>query len=387
MLFWQIDRKQRINRNEAYARAEAERLREEERFAKQREEDERIRKERMEAMAKDDAVRILQRWVGREETSLKELIEECKIKLDMLNVDERSLDDELAALEKEEVRKAEDAKRRSIKRRDKVDRVDALLSSPTLNRLSNTYLGESLHVTLADFRSHIGNLVKISDEKTRRYAENRAKYQKSVKDADKEVDRLTREAGHQLEVYEGKQTGNVKYLRKRVESLREEIAKLEHKEKITTLNKSEKTRLKSLCEQLPIYESQLNSSETTSSLGAATKTLHKVNIAEANARRTYDTALSVRQDDDNAVEAEINREIDIFNAAKLYEVRAMDRIRDAMKQRGIALFEKKAMAEKKLKYLGDAVVNLDMLKADEVEQLRKKMAQKLSDGMTFEVRD
>ena len=370
-------------RAEEYCRAEIEQRREEERQEKARQEDERIRRERMAALAKEDAVILLQRYVSREGSRLRDEIEECKLKLQAIDIDQKILSDELLALEKEEELKAADAKKRKIKRRDANERVEALLKSPTLNRLANSYLGEDLSDDLAKFKSHIGNLTRMNDEKTRRYAQNREKYQKAIEANDAEVDRLGSEASTRLAEARAKLSANVDAARKRVEELRERIAKLEKKARLTTLNMNEKADLRSSREQLNIAEAQLTSAETTANLGMANKSHLDLTFAETKARRSGDTALSVRIDDDNAVESEMNREADIYNAVKMYEAGSLDRVRDAMQRSKALLSDSLSSAEKKLKYLSESTENLDMLNAEEIETLRKNIAKKLSDDITF----
>ena len=382
--FYMINEENRKRRAEEYQRAEIERKREEERMEKARKEDERIRKERMAALAKEDAVTMLQRYVTREENNLKDTIEECKLKLQSIDVDQQSLSDELLALEKEEELKAADAKKRKVKRRDANERVEALLRSPTLNRLANSYLGEDLSDDLAKFRSHIGNLTRISDEKTKRYAQNREKYQKSIADNDADVDRLGNEASAKLSEARAKLDANVNAARKRVDDLRGRIEKLEKKAKLTTLNMKEEKDLRSWREQLNIAEAQLTSAETTANLGTANKAHLDLTFAETKARRAGDTALAVRMDDDNAVEAEMNRESDIYNAVKQYEMRSLDRIREAMQRSRISIAERLSASEKKLKYLAGSIANLDMLNAEEVEALRKGIAKKLAEDVAFD---
>lgn len=382
--FYMINEENRKRRAEEYQRAEIERKREEERAEKARQEDERIRKERMAALAKEDAVMMLQRYVTREENNLKDTIEECKLKLQSIDVDQQSLSDELLALEKEEELKAADAKKRKVKRRDANERVEALLRSPTLNRLANSYLGEDLSDDLAKFRSHIGNLTRISDEKTKRYAKNREKYQKSIETNDAEVDRLGTEASAKLSEARAKLNANVNAARRRVEDLRGKIEKLEKKAKLTTLNMNEKAELRSWREQLNIAEAQLTSAETTANLGMANKSHLDLTFAETKARRAGDTALAVRMDDDNAVEEEMNREADIYNAVKLYETRSLDRVREAMQRSRISITEHLSASEKKLKYLAGSIANLDMLNADEIEALRKGIAKKLAEDVAFD---
>ena len=383
-IFYMVSEENRKQREEYYQRQEIERQREKEQMEKARQEDERIRKERMEALAKEDAVLMLQRYITREESNLKDTIEECKLKLQSIDIDQKSLSDELIALEKEEELKAADAKKRKIKRRDQNERVDALLSSPTLNRLANTYLGEDLSALRAEFRGHIGTLTKMSDEKTRRYAQNREKYQKSIVESDAEVTRLTENATRKLGEASARLNANVEVIRSRVERLRGSIAKLEKKAKLTTLNQNEKNELRSFREQLNIAEAQLTSAEATAGLGSANKAHLDVTVAETKARRTADTALSVRMDDDNAVEAEANREIAIFNAVSQYKSRSLDRIRAAMQQAAFAVSERKSLAEKKMRYLAGSINNLDMLNSKEVEALRKRIAKELADGVVFD---
>jgi len=384
-IFYIVCENNRKDREEAYRRAQVERQCEEERQEKQRQEDERIRKERMSALAKEDAILMLQRYITREESGLKDTIEECKLKLQAIDIDQKSLSAELTALEKEEELKSADAKRRKVKRRDKTERVDALLSSPTLNRLADTYLGEDLSAIRAKFRSHLKNLTQMSDEKTRRYAENKAKYQKTIEDSDAEVTRLTERASQQLSEARKNLGENSAVIRRRLEGYLAEMAKLDAKKKRTTLNMNEEKRLTQLSELLvPATEAQLTSAEATEGLGTANKAHLDVTAAETKARRTADNALSVRMDDDNAVEAEINREIAIFNAASDYEVMSLGRICDAMKQRRMTVADRMSVAEKKLKFLAESVNNLDMLNADEVEALRKRIAQKLSDDVMFD---
>lgn len=382
--FYMINEENRKQRAEEYQRAEIERKREEERAEKARQEDERIRKERMAALAKEDAVMMLQRYVTREENNLKDTIEECKLKLQSIDVDQQSLSDELLALEKEEELKAADAKKRKVKRRDANERVEALLRSPTLNRLANSYLGEDLSDDLAKYRSHIGNLTRISDEKTRRYAQNREKYQKAIADSDAEVDKRSTEASAKLAEARARLGANVETSRKRVEELRRRVERLERKQKNTTLNQNEQRDLDSSRTQLSIAEAQLTSAETTANLGTANKAHLDLTFAETKARRAGDTALAVRIDDDNAVEAEMNREADIYNAVKQYEMRSLDRIRDAMQRSRISIAERLAASEKKLKYLVESIDNLDMLTAEEIEALRKNIAKKLADDMAFD---
>ena len=147
---------------------------------------------------------------------------------------------------------------------------------------------------------------------------------------------------------------------------------------------NEKADLRSWREQLNIAEAQLTSAETTANLGMANKAHLDLTFAETKARRAGDTALSVRMDDDNAVEEEMNREADIYNAVKLYEIRSLDSIREAMQRSRISIADHLSASEKKLKYLAGSIANLDMLNAEEIEALRKGIAKKLAEDVAFD---
>ena len=86
------------NEERRLAQMEEDRRREEARLEALRQEDERIRKERMDALAKDDAVKMLQRYVTQEEESLKDAVEECKIRIEKVQLDQERLSNELLLL-------------------------------------------------------------------------------------------------------------------------------------------------------------------------------------------------------------------------------------------------------------------------------------------------
>ena len=86
--FYYITENEKAAKAEAYRRELEQQAKEAERLAKQRIEDERIRKERMANLAKEDAVRMLQKYIAKQEEQLRETIEECEIKIKMIDVDQ-----------------------------------------------------------------------------------------------------------------------------------------------------------------------------------------------------------------------------------------------------------------------------------------------------------
>lgn len=362
----------------------AERVREEERQAKQKIEDERIRKERMANLAKEDAVRLLQKYIAKQEDQLKSTVEECQIKIKMIEVDQASLSDELVALEKEEEAKAKDAVRRKVKRRDKNDRVDALLASPTLNRLAQTYTGEDLSAMRAEFRSRMGNMIKIHDDGAKKLAENRKKYRDAMIAADAEVDAKTKAASERLSFARREIEQGIPQLEKRLAELENKLNKLEEKDlkakaggvKLTPWERDDLKRYQS---ERDVVMEQLASRKATAGLGTANAEHMQVTIAETSARRKSDIAIVEKEESDVQVLKDMSFEGDVFNLAVNYENRSLDRVRNAIMTARDQWCEKLDVAKKKLEFLSSSSGNMDFLNADEVERVRKRIAGKIAD--------
>ena len=184
-IFGYLDHNARIARAEAAARAERERQLERERAEQKRRDDEKVRAERRAALAKEDAVYMLQKYVSRQEAQAKEDLGELKLKLQAVEIDQRSLSDELVALEKAEEARAADAKRRKIERREQNERVEALLRSPVLNRLALAYLGEDFSAMRAKFKSSVGTRIKLREKTSQRLAANRKKLDEALTEAER----------------------------------------------------------------------------------------------------------------------------------------------------------------------------------------------------------
>ena len=97
-------------------------------------------------------------------------------------------------------------------------------------------------------------------------------------------------------------------------------------------------------------------------------------VAETGARRRGDNALSTRQDDDNAVHAEMAHERTVFNLAVAYEGRSLDAIRASMRSRSDVLSARMTDAQRKLDTIHHASANVDMMNAAQVELLKSRIA-------------
>ncbi len=382
--FYYITENEKAAKAEAYRRELEQQAKEAERLAKQRIEDERIRKERMANLAKEDAVRMLQKYIAKQEEQLRETIEECEIKIKMIDVDQASLSDELVALEKEEDAKTKDAQRRKVKRRDKNDRVDALLASPTINRLAATYIGEDFSAMRAEFRSRMGNMIKIHDDGAKKLADNRKRFKDALTAADAEVDAKARVASEKLAAARRDIEQGVPQLEDRLAALEEKLKKLEEKDlkamsggpKLTPWERDDLKRYQS---QRDVVMEQLSSRKATAGLGGANAAHMEVTMAETSARRKSDIAIVEKEESDVQVLKEISFESDVFNLAVSYENRSLDRVRNAIMLARSQWSDKLDVAKKKLEFLSSSSGNMDFLNAEEVERVRKRIAGRIAD--------
>ena len=196
--FWYITENDRADRAENYRRQQVQQAKEEarqrEEEERQRAEDERMRKERAAALAKEDAVRLFLNYIDREEGRLKDETEELKVQLEKIEVDQNSMSEELQAIERANALRVASAEKRKEQQRDKIERVLALLRSPTLNRLSRTYRGEDLSALRSKFEGEVQKIKDVDDRYQKRFRDNLKRYEDAVAGADEIVNRKLKNA-------------------------------------------------------------------------------------------------------------------------------------------------------------------------------------------------
>lgn len=382
-----MDKNARELRKEAELREEKRQAAEERRLEQERMEAEKTRAARAEALAREDAVHMLQKYVSLEEERLKEKAEELKLQLQRINIDKERFSDEMALLEKEEANKAENARRRGVERRAYTERVEAMLKSTVFNSLASIYLGEDFSSAMHKFRSEIGGIVKREEVAKARLEANRREWQNSQEETEKELARLANDAVRELKEARGRLEGASSVQKKRLADLRKAYDDFQRKIKNRTPTKSEMEKLERLQELLAAAEAHVNASEATEGLGAANATHLRLTQAETAARRRGDIALSVRQDKDNDVLRESTFEESLFAKVALYEMATIDKLRDAMMSAENNLASRLDEVESKLKKLGSAIASIDMQDAKQIESLRKKIADSLSAGLLEEERN
>lgn len=379
-IFGYLDHNAKIARAEAAARAERERQLERERAERKRLDDEKVRAERRAALAKEDAVYMLQKYVSRQEAQAKEELGELKLKLQAVEIDQRSLSDELVALEKAEEARAADAKRRKIERREQNERVEALLRSPVLNRLALAYLGEDFSAMRAKFKSSVGTRIKLREKTSQRLAANRKKLDEALTEADKEVSDLITKAQAKSADTAGNIRARVNASRSRVADLRKKVDKLRAKEKSTHLSQWDEKNLERWSSDLAIAEAQLASDENSLGLSEVDALHMKATVAETRARQRADVAIVTKQEDDDEAIKDEMFEGDVYAMASDYENNSLGLVRAAIMQAKMRLEAEVVTLEKKLKLLGETPSNLDLLNADEVNALRETISRKLVSG-------
>lgn len=381
--FWYITENDRADRAENYRRQQEQQAKEEarerEREEKQRAEDERIRKERAEALAKEDAVRLFLNYIDREESRLKDEAEELKIKLEKIDVDQNSMSEELQAIERANAVRVASAEKRKEKQRDKIERVLALLRSPTLNRLSRTYCGEDLAALRGRFEGEVQKIKDVDDRYQKRRCDNLKRYEEAIAGADEAVNRKLKIARAKYEaVTKGMDSQRIPKLKAQLATVEREIARINGKKSQSKWDKRDVERLQ---QQQILLQNQIAQFEDVGGLAAADIAHMEATEAETEARRKFDVAGKTLEQADTAANREYIYERAIYDKASQFEADSLDRIRDAMQRYREMYSVMLVRAEKKLAFLKKSSANVDFLNAQEVEEMRKKVVKTIGEEM------
>ncbi len=386
--FWYITENKRIDHAERIKRQELQREKEEweeqERLERQRAEDERLRKERADAMAKEDAVRLFLNYIDREEDYLKNDIEELKLQLEKVYIDQQSLSDELKAIEEANAVRVAHAKRRGEQQRDKVKRVSALLKSETINRLGLTYCGEDFTALRAKFESEMQAVKDNDDRFYRQLKANEKAYEESVAGADAKVDAKLKTAREKYEFVTAeisKSQADLAKLQKSKTVIEREIHRIETK---ASPSNWERRKIVDLRKELLIIQNQLLQAQNITGLSVADMAHLEATEAEKEARRRHDEAgIKLTMSNDQATRERIH-EHEVYNVACRFEDQSLSVLRQAINECKNRYANSMMVAKKKLAYLKKSAVNVDFLSKSEIEDLRRKISKSISDGIVVE---
>ena len=103
-----------------------------------------------------------------------------------------------------------------------------------------------------------------------------------------------------------------------------------------------------------------------------------VTEAETSARRKYNRAQEIRDDERDAAQEERDYEQDVYARVSRYEDKSLGMIRVVMINARNQKFGALNLAKKHLSFIKQKAVNLDLLTADEIEAMRKEIARSIS---------
>ena len=375
---------------------------EEQRLLAQREAEqaaEREKAERKERLAKEEkerdegAVKMLHAYLDREEARLKDAIEEVKIAREAIDLDQKEISEELERVEKEYARLVEVNKKRRTEFYEKAEYVMLILKSPELGRLYEKYCGEDLTAVRAKYETEVNAILKLHRESTARLRQNKDKYYASVKGINEEVEQKNEAALRRARSAKAQTQGQLNKLREKKRQLEKSLSDEQNK-RVVTYNtsisgkiretngaKNRRQRMEALSAEIERLNREIATAEALASGNQAQMAHLEATTAETSARRKYDTALEVRQSDDNDVHSDMQHKSNVYHVAGRYEQMTLDKLRTAIRISSEFQAAKAADAQRKLDYITQSTANLELMKADEIENVRKKIVAKLSENV------
>lgn len=330
---------------------------------------------------KDEPVRMFNAYLNREKQRLSKIVEECKIHMEQIDLDQKDLSDAIAEIEKENEQRAENSRKRGIKRFDKAERVSLILKNPVMNAMAEKYTGENLNATYAKYKSEMGTELKRYQEAEAKLRKNRENYYKSVEGADEWLDKRNAKARKMNNAVIRSAEMEIKILERELKPLQKEFEML-LKQTAQMKSHYHEKRISELRERINSLEERLRPAKTQLEQALASQAHVDATEGETSVRRKYDRAMSVRTDADNEVHKDSAHEVAVFNLAIQYENATLDMIRGAMKTMYGMQSSRAADAKRKLDYISRSAANIDFLRPDEIEKIRTKVVEELSKGLT-----
>jgi len=330
---------------------------------------------------KDEPVRMFNAYLNREKQRLSKIVEECKIHMEQIDLDQKDLSDAIAEIEKENEQRAENSRKRGIKRFDKAERVSLILKNPVMNAMAEKYTGENLNATYAKYKSEMGTELKRYQEAEAKLRKNRENYYKSVEGADEWLDKRNEKARKMNNAVIRSAELEIKILERELKPLQKEFEML-LKQTAQMKSHYHEKRISELRERINSLEERLRPAKTQLEQALASQAHVDATEGETSVRRKYDRAMSVRTDADNEVHKDSAHEVAVFNLAIQYENATLDMIRGAMKTMYGMQSSRAADAKRKLDYISRSAANIDFLRPDEIEKIRTKVVEELSKGLT-----
>lgn len=348
-----------VERQEAARQAEVER---------QKAEEEKERK---------SAVTLFHAYLAREEARLKKIIEEAKITREGIELDQKELSEELERIEKEDARLTEDFKKRGQKRYHEAERILLILKSDVLGRLYADYCDEDLTAIRGKYEGEVKTVLNQYRKAREQLRKNKEKYYGAVREINADVEKKTEKATSMISSADKEAERTYRDQKMRLARLKVEKSALQKGLK----GPRERQRIREIEDEITRLEEVIATTRSLVSANKAQAAHLTATEAETSARRKFDTALEERQSDDNDVHADTQHEGNIYLIAKRYERATLDRLHTEFSRRIQFLNAKVSDARQKLGFVTGTVANVDFMKADEIEGVRKKVMAKLMEGV------
>lgn len=373
-LAWMSFRDAEAERN-ALARQHQRLLEEQERSRKDAEE-RKVQREK-EIELKNNAVKMLQAYIGREERRLKKIIEEANINVERIELDKKDLSEAISEVEKKNETIAEESRRKKIKRFDKAERVSLMFKDATIKSIAEKYLGDDLSALYAKYKSEVNTILKIYREESAGLRANREEYYNSVKGADEELDeRNTKARKHNSRVIRMAEM-EIKLIEKQKRPFEKELEILIRQTKGMASGFHQR-RIAELKNKIEALEERLRPARTQLATVMAQSAHMDATESETMVRRKYNRAQEVKDQKDNEVHQQSRHEADMYQIAMRYEADTLDKIRSTMKTVAMIERSRASDAQDKLDFMKHTLSNIDLLNVEEIETIRVKIVEKIS---------
>lgn len=328
--------------------------------------------------ARTEAIRLLRNYAAREEDSLQGIVDEAKIRCEMIDVDLKSFSDELETVGLSVANQSRAAKKKGEQRREQVERVKRLLDSPVLKRLAQDYGYEDFAALGGRFKSQIESWAQMESRIQSAKNANRENYYQEMKDIEGDVEQKIQTAKLKLTASVSAISTRVGTIEKSREKATKELAELRKEVERLRANKMkspwQERRLKESEMRLQIEEEKLARQKEVAALASANLLHMEATIAESRARNRGDIVTMEKAERDSALDKEEMREKTYVLLASEWEMNSVGKLYDIIKSARCLHAKRILDAEKRMKYLRKSIQNVDFMDADDIAALKKKIA-------------
>ena len=294
------------------------------------------------------AIGVLREYLDREKAVLTDSVVECDMAIADIEKDRKRMTEALAEIEAANVRLEAQALTNGWKRYERAERVMMILKHPVMNELAARYLGEDFSAMKAECRSRIKTLLKMQKETASRLAANKEKYFRAREGIEDEVETKTESARKMIISANKEMEARLAELEGKRDGRAERLLQLKKRSSKPHVVQNE---INTLQDEIIALEKEIARVKEVVAVSRANISHVAATVAETSARRRGDSALSVRQDDDNAVHSEMAHIRSVFSLAVNYEGRSLDAVRRAMRSKSDMLFARCQEAKCKLEYV------------------------------------